>query len=81
MSSFQPSQSEGAASSTAVLTDEEDGVYYLLGGGVLCEILHRPYKQICCSSNYNLISIEISMLQAINSKDKSDTPQYLQSKL
>ena len=41
-------------------------------------MLHRRYKQICCSSNKNLMSIEISILQAINSKDKSDIPQYLQ---
>lgn len=78
VSSFQASQSEGATSSTVVSTDEEDGVYYRFGGGALCEMLHRRYKQICCSSNKNLMSIEISMLQAINSKDKSDVPQYLQ---
>ena len=78
VSSFQASQSKGTAGSTIVPTDEEDGVYYRFGGGALCEMLHRRYKQICCSSNKNLMSIEISILQAINSKDKSDIPQYLQ---
>ena len=74
MSSFQASQSECAAASTVVPTDEEDGVYYGFGGGALCEMLQHCYKQICCSSNKNLMSIEISILQAINTKDKS---QYL----
>ena len=78
VSSFQASQSECTAASTVVPTDEEDGVYYRFGGGALCEMLHHRYKQICCSSNKNLMSIEISMLQAINTKDKSDVPQYLQ---
>ena len=78
MSLFQASKSVGAASSTVVPTNEESGVYYRLGGGALCEMLHRHYKQICCLSNKNLMSIEINMLQAINSKDKSDIPQYLQ---
>ena len=78
VSSFQASQSEGAAGSTVVHTAEEDGVYYCFGGGALCEMLHRCYKQISCSSDKNLMSVEISILQAINTKDKSDVPQYLQ---
>ena len=41
-------------------------------------MLHRCYKQIRTASNKNLISIEISMLQAVNRKDKSDIPEYLQ---
>ena len=40
-------------------------------------MLHRRYKQIRDASNKNLMSIEISILQAINSKDKSDIPDYL----
>ena len=78
VSSFQASQSECIATSTVVPTDEEDGVYYRFGGAALCEMLHHRHKQICCSSNKNLMSIEISILQAINTKDKSDVPQYLQ---
>ena len=41
-------------------------------------MLHCRYKTISCLSNKNLMSIEISILQAVNTKDKSDVPQYLQ---
>ena len=78
VSSFQASQTEGTVGKTVVPTAEQDGVYYRFGGGALCEMLHCHYKQICCSSNKNLMSIEISILQAINTKDKSDVPKYLQ---
>jgi len=57
---------------------EEDGVYYRFGGGTLCEMLHRRYKEIRSASDKNLMSIEISLLQAINTKDKSEIPEYLQ---
>ena len=74
VSSFQASQThtKGTVGSTVVPTAEEDGVYYHFGGGALREMLHRRYKQICCSSNENLMSIKISILQAFNTKDKSD---------
>lgn len=52
-------------------------MYYRFGGGALCEMLHRRYDQICSAKNKNLMSIEISILQAINTKDKSDIPGYL----
>ena len=58
-------------------TEEEDGIYYRFGGGTLCEMLHRRYRQIRDAANKNLMSIEMSVLQAINSKDKSDIPDYL----
>ena len=53
-------------------------MYYRFGGGVLCEMVNR-YKEI---KNYpitsrNVLSIEISMLLAINNKDKSSIPAYL----
>jgi len=78
VASFQANQTEGTGSTTVVPIAEEDGVYYRFGGGALCEMLHRRYKQIRTASNKNLMSIEISMLQAINTKDKSDIPEYLQ---
>lgn len=77
VSSFQACQS-GATESSCGSVTEEDGVYYRFGGGALCEMLHRRYKQISSAKNKNLMSIEISILQAINTKDKSDIPDYLQ---
>ena len=62
VSSFQASQTKGTVGSTVVPTAEEDGVYYHFGGGALREMLHRCYKQICCSSNENLMSIKISII-------------------
>ena len=77
VSSFQAKQGTAAADSVAPDLEEE-GVYYRFGGGAICEMLQRRYKHIKTSRNKNLMSIEISMLQAINTKDKSDIPGYLQ---
>lgn len=44
---------------------EEDGVYYQFCGAALSDMLHRRYKQISGATNKNLMSIEISILQAI----------------
>ena len=77
VASFQESMSGSAETTSGLTTEEEDGVYYRFGGGTLCEMLHRRYKQIRDAANKNLMSIEISVLQAINSKDKSDIPDYL----
>lgn len=77
VASFQESQGDSTETPCSI-TPEEDGVYYRFGGGTLCEMLHRRYKQIGSASNKNLMSIEISLLQAINTKDKSDIPDYLQ---
>ena len=66
VSLFQASQTECTVGSTVVPTAEDDGVYYRFGGGAICEMLHRRYKQICCSSNENLMSVKISILQAFN---------------
>ena len=74
VSSFQTQQSEAATSSVAP-DIEEEGVYYRFGRGALCEMLQRQYKRIKTSRNKKLMSIEISMLQAINTKD---IPGYLQ---
>ena len=78
VSSFQLSQRDAVdTGTTGDEVIEEDGVYYRFGGGALCEMLHRRYDQIRNSTNKNLMSIEISLLQAINTKDKSDIPGYL----
>ena len=76
VASFQESQSSCPNISPSVPL-EEDGVYYQFGGGTLCEMLHNRYKQISSASDKNLMSIEISLLQAINTKDESDIPDYL----
>ena len=78
MASFKESQNVSTEVSCSVSPDEEDGVYYRFGGGTLCEMLHHRYKHIGSAANKNMISIELSILQAINTKDKSDIPDYLQ---
>lgn len=77
VSSFQACQS-GATESACSLVTEEDGVYYRFGRGALCEMLHRRYKQISSTKNKNLMSTEISILQAINTKtNQTYVPDYL----
>ena len=69
VTSFQEFQSGSADGSHSEISEEEDGVYYRFGGGTLCEMLQCRYKQIWSASNKNLMSLEISLLQAINTKD------------
>ena len=78
VSSFQSSKNDAMdTGTTSYEVTEEDGVYYRFGGGALCEMLHCRYNQIRSAMNKNLMSIKISILQAINTKDKSDVPGYL----
>ena len=56
---------------------EEDGMHYRFGGGALWEMLHRRYNQIHNSPNKNLMFIEITLLQVMNTKHKSGIPGYL----
>lgn len=74
VASFQDSKSKIIPS----IPLEEDSIYYQFDGGTLCEMFHRQYKEIRSASDKNLMSIEISLLQAINTKDKSDILEYLQ---
>ena len=69
----------GGEFSKAATCSDGDDVYYRFGGGVLCDMLKHRYKEIknCPSTRRNLLSIEISLLQAINNKDKSSIPAYL----
>ena len=57
-----------------------DDVYYRFGGAALCEMLYLQYEQIKTPPFYrkDSISQEITILQAINSKDESAIPNYLQ---
>jgi len=40
-------------------------------------MFHHRYDQISSAKNKNFMSIEISILQAVNTKSKSDVPNYL----
>ena len=62
-----------------VMSLDGDDVYYRFGGAALCDMLHQRYKQIKTSpkDRKDIISQEITILQAINSKDKSAIPDYM----
>ena len=64
---------------SAQLSVDDDNVYLRFGGAALCDTLHQHYKQIksCTDAQRDLLSQEITILQAINMKDKSKLPQYL----
>ena len=72
------SKSKEDDTSTAISLDGDD-VYYRFGGAALCEMLHVRYKQIKTAplDHKDQISQEITILQAINSKDKSAIPDYM----
>ena len=61
-----------------VVTDGDD-VNFQFGGGAICEMLHLRYKQIkeCSDSQRNKLSQEITVLQAMVMKDKTNLPHYL----
>ena len=70
------SESESSKISVGV---EGDDVYFRFGGAALCDMLHLHYKQIrgCSDAQRDMLSQEITILQAINTKDKSKIPGYL----
>ena len=59
---------------------DSDDVYVRFGGATLSSMLHLRYKDIrrCSEKRRDTISKEIQILQAINTKEKSSMPQYLQ---
>ena len=61
-----------------VVTDGED-VHLRFGGAAICEMLHLHYKQIkeCTGMQRDKLSQEITILQAMVMKDKSNLPHYL----
>ena len=71
-------ESEGGGAPVVMSMDGDD-VYYRFGGAALCEMLHLRYQHIKTAplSKKDSISQEITILQAINSKDKSAIPNYL----
>ncbi|XP_019855757.1 PREDICTED: uncharacterized protein LOC109584445 [Amphimedon queenslandica] len=60
--------------------NDSDDVYFRFGGGTIASMLKQRYKEIrrCNVDKMELFSIEIAILQAINNKDKSSVPAYLQ---
>ena len=72
------SKNKEGDTSTAMSLDGDD-VYYRFGGAALCEMLHLRYKQIKTAplDRKDHISQEITILQAINSKDKTAIPDYM----
>ena len=77
-----PLSSNGASVSTStcspVVTDGDD-VHLRFGGAAICEMLHLRYKQIkgCKDTLRNKLSQEITILQAMIMKDKTNLLHYL----
>ena len=69
----------GSASGRPADSVDGDDVYFRFCGAALCDMLHQRYKQIkCCQdAQRDIVSQEITILQAINMKDKTKLPQYL----
>lgn len=60
-------------------TTDSDDVYYCFGGAAISDMLHLQYNQIkaCRDDQRDLLSQETSILRAVNSKDKTNIPDYL----
>ena len=65
--------------STVAHNVDEDGVYYRFGGAVISDMIKLRYKDIqrCPAVNKDKVSQEITILLGINTKDKSEMPDYL----
>ncbi|XP_065912862.1 uncharacterized protein [Dysidea avara] len=76
---YQTSLISEPGSSKTVVRIEGDDVYFRFGGAALCDMLHLHYKQIkgCSDAQRDKLSQEITILQSINTKDKSKIPEYL----
>lgn len=64
---------------TSLTVEEGDDVCYRFGGAAIADMLHLRYKHIktCRDDQRDALSQEISLLHCINSKDKTNIPQYL----
>jgi len=62
-----------------VVATDDDDVYFRFGGATLCSMLHALYKQIkdCSEHQRDILCQKITILQAVNIKDKSCIPGYL----
>uniref|UniRef100_A0A1X7VVJ4 Uncharacterized protein n=1 Tax=Amphimedon queenslandica TaxID=400682 RepID=A0A1X7VVJ4_AMPQE len=62
-------------------TKDGDDVYYHFGGAAICEMLHLRYRTLkttCQTHKREQIAMEIDILQAINTNEKSAMPVYFQ---
>ena len=77
--SINPPSASTSSNSLPIVEQDPDDVYYRFGGAILSEMLHLRYKSIktCQESRRDVISLEITILQAINTKDKASMPHYL----
>jgi len=77
--SFQESLTATNAIATASEYTDGDDIYYQFGGAAICDMLKLHYNQIrsCSDAQRDCLSQEIVILQAINTKDKSTIPEYL----
>ena len=75
----EPTPATGTAQSTALSISDQD-VYFWFGGGILASMLHNRYKEIrrCNKDKRDVLSMEIKLLQTINTKEKTHMPNYLQ---
>jgi len=73
-----PSDQEASSCKTAS-ADPVD-VYYRFGGATLASMLHSRYKAMKLekTKDKEKVSQEIHILHALNTKDKSEVPKYLQ---
>ena len=74
---FQSNTPEKISSKSTTM--EGDDVYYRFGGAALSDMLHLRYNQIkvCRDDQRDILSQEISLLQAVNSKNKTNISDYL----
>ena len=74
---LNPQGSGSSSDSSSSLTDGD--VHFHFGGAALCDMLHQHYKSIksCQDSQRDILSQEITVLQGINTKDKTKISQYL----
>ena len=65
---------------STVLTEEPDDVYYRFGGAAIAEMLHNRYRSIHTSPylKRSTIASEITILKGMECKDKSVIPASLQ---
>lgn len=68
------------SSSNLVMEADQDDVYFRFGGATLASMLHNRYKDIrkCNAEKREIVSLEIKVLHAINTKNKESMPSYLQ---
>ena len=72
-------QTDTETTTSSVTLADCDDVHYCFGGAAICDMLHLCYKQFksCKDEERDVLSQEISVLQAMNTKDNTKIPGYL----